>query len=49
MLFLPLSYNSGRPSPTGVTINRTGPQRASTRPEITDYFILTTVTSRIKA
>jgi len=27
---------------SGVTINRTGP-------EITDYFVLTTVTSRIKA
>jgi len=39
-----------------VTINRTGqhrtapdPQRARTGPEMTDYFALTTVMSRIKA
>jgi len=33
----------------GVTIHRTGPHRARTGPEMTDYFTLTTVTSRIKA
>jgi len=33
----------------GVTINRTGPHRTHTRLEMTDYFISTTVTSRIKA
>ena len=39
-----------------MTINRTGPHRthigphrARTRPEMTDYFALTTVMSRIKA
>ena len=33
----------------GVTINRTGPHRVRTRPEMTDYFTFTTVMSRIKA
>jgi len=33
----------------GVTIHRTGPHRARTEPEMTDYFTSTTVTSRIKA
>ena len=32
-----------------VTINRTGLHRARTRPEMTDYFTSTTVTSRIEA
>jgi len=39
-------------SPKGVTINRTAPHRATpdhTGPEMTDYFALTTVMSRIKA